>query len=55
MKDVKKRREDKIKDLKEFIQRFSSNASKSRQATSRKKILDKLDVEDLQPTSRRFP
>jgi ATPase subunit of ABC transporter with duplicated ATPase domains len=55
LKDDKRRREDKVKDLKEFIQRFSSNASKSRQATSRKKILDKLDVEDLQPSSRRFP
>ncbi|MBN2874214.1 MAG: ATP-binding cassette domain-containing protein [Spirochaetales bacterium] len=55
MKDEKKRREDKIKDLKEFIQRFASNASKSRQATSRRKVLDKLEVEDLQPTSRRFP
>ncbi len=55
MKDDKRRREEKIKDLKEFIQRFASNASKSRQATSRKKILDKLDVEDLQPSSRRFP
>lgn len=54
-KDEKKRREEKMKDLREFIQRFSSNASKSRQATSRKKILEKLDVEDLQATSRRFP
>lgn len=55
MKDDKRRREEKIKDLKEFIQRFASNASKSRQATSRKKILEKLDVEELQPSSRRFP
>jgi len=55
MKDEKKRREDKIKDLKEFIQRFASNAAKSRQATSRRKVLDKLDVEDMQATSRRFP
>ena len=55
MKDDKRKREEKIKDLKEFIQRFASNASKSRQATSRKKILDKLDVDDLQPSSRRFP
>ncbi len=55
MKDEKKRREDKIKDLKEFIQRFASNAAKSRQATSRKKVLDKLEVDDLQTTSRRFP
>lgn len=55
MKDEKKRRDEKVKDLKEFIQRFASNAAKSRQATSRKKVLDKLEVEDLQPTSRRFP
>lgn len=55
MKDEKKRREDKIKDLKEFIQRFASNAAKSRQATSRRKVLDKLEVDDLQATSRRFP
>ncbi len=55
VKDEKKKRDEKVKDLKEFIQRFSSNASKSRQATSRKKVLDKLEVEDLQPTSRRFP
>ncbi|MCX7026954.1 MAG: ATP-binding cassette domain-containing protein [Spirochaetes bacterium] len=54
-KDEKKRREDKIKDLKEFIQRFASNASKSRQATSRKKILDKLDLGDFIPSLRRFP
>jgi ATPase subunit of ABC transporter with duplicated ATPase domains len=54
-KDDKKKREDKIKDLKEFIQRFSSNASKSRQATSRKKILDKLEISDFAVTSRRFP
>lgn len=54
-KDEKKRREEKAKDLKEFIQRFSSNASKSRQATSRKKVLEKLEIDDLQATSRRFP
>jgi len=54
-KDEKKRREEKTKDLKEFIQRFSSNASKSRQATSRKKVLEKLEIDDLQATSRRFP
>lgn len=55
MKDEKRRREDKVRDLKEFIQRFASNAAKSRQATSRRKVLEKLEVEDLQPTSRRFP
>ncbi len=54
-KDEKRRREDKVKDLKEFIQRFASNASKSRQATSRKKILDKLQLDDIVPSSRRFP
>jgi ATPase subunit of ABC transporter with duplicated ATPase domains len=55
MKDDKKRREDKISELKEFIQRFSSNASKARQATSRKKLIDKLTIDDIKPTSRRFP
>jgi len=50
-----KKNEDKIKDLKAFIQRFSSNASKAKQATSRKKILDKLTIADLPPSSRRFP
>jgi ATPase subunit of ABC transporter with duplicated ATPase domains len=54
-KDQAKRREDKIADLKEFIQRFASNASKSRQATSRKKVLDKLELEELPVTSRKFP
>lgn len=54
-KDQAKKREDKIADLKEFIQRFASNASKSRQATSRKKILDKLELEELPVSSRKFP
>ena len=54
-KDLKKKNEDKAKDLKEFIQRFSSNASKSRQATSRKKVLEKLELSDIAPSSRRFP
>ncbi|MFA6856890.1 MAG: ATP-binding cassette domain-containing protein [Treponema sp.] len=54
-KDQAKRREDKIADLKEFIQRFASNASKSRQATSRKKVLDKLELEEFPVTSRKFP
>jgi ATPase subunit of ABC transporter with duplicated ATPase domains len=54
-KDQKKRNEDKAKDLKEFIQRFSANASKSKQATSRKKILEKLELDALVPSSRRFP
>jgi ATPase subunit of ABC transporter with duplicated ATPase domains len=50
-----KKREDKAKELKEFIQRFASNASKSRQATSRKKVLEKLDLENVPVTSRKFP
>lgn len=55
MKDEKRRREDKIAELKEFIQRFSSNLSKARQATSRKKLIDKLTIDDIRPSSRRFP
>jgi len=54
-KDLKKKNEEKAKDLKEFIQRFSANASKSKQATSRKKILEKLELGGLVPSSRRFP
>ncbi len=54
-KDQKKKNEEKAKDLKEFIQRFASNAAKSRQATSRKKVLEKLELEDLPVTSRKFP
>ena len=54
-KDERKRREEKVRDLKEFIQRFAANVSKSRQATSRKKILEKLEVDDYVPSSRRFP
>lgn len=55
MNDKNKRTEEKIKDLKEFIQRFSANASKSKQATSRKKLMDKLTLEDIQPSSRKYP
>ncbi|MCQ2398628.1 MAG: ATP-binding cassette domain-containing protein [Sphaerochaetaceae bacterium] len=55
MKDEKKRREEKIAELKEFIQRFSSNVAKARQATSRRKLIDKLTIDDIQPSSRRFP
>lgn len=55
LSDQNKRVEDKMKDLKEFIQRFSANASKSKQATSRKKLLDKLTLEDIQPSSRKYP
>ncbi len=54
-RDQKKKNEEKAKDLKEFIQRFASNAAKSRQATSRKKVLEKLELEDLPVTSRKFP
>lgn len=55
LSDQNKRVEDKMKELKEFIQRFSANASKSKQATSRKKLLDKLTLEDIQPSTRRYP
>ncbi len=50
-----KKAEDKRKELMEFIARFSANASKSRQATSRKKLLDKINVEDIRPSNRRYP
>jgi ATPase subunit of ABC transporter with duplicated ATPase domains len=55
MNDQNKKTEEKMKDLKDFIQRFSANASKSSQATSRKKMLDKLTLEDIQPSSRKYP
>lgn len=55
MSDQNKKVEEKMKELKEFIQRFSANASKSSQATSRKKMLDKLTLEDIQPSSRKYP
>lgn len=48
-------KEDKIKDLQEFIARFSANASKSRQATSRKKVLEKITLDDIRPSSRKYP
>lgn len=48
-------KEDKIRDLQEFIARFSANASKSKQATSRKKILDKITLDDIKPSSRKYP
>lgn len=54
-KDQRKKNEEKAKDLREFIQRFASNAAKSRQATSRKKVLEKLELDDLPVTSRKFP
>lgn len=50
-----KKAEDKKKELQEFIARFSANASKSKQATSRKKLLEKINVEDIQPSSRKYP
>ena len=55
MKDQNKKNEEKIKRLQTFIARFSANASKSKQATARKKMLDSLRVEDIQPSSRRYP
>jgi ATPase subunit of ABC transporter with duplicated ATPase domains len=55
MKDQNKKAEQKIKELQAFIQRFSANASKSRQATSRKKLLDNLQMENYTPSSRRYP
>ncbi|CAM2963327.1 ATP-binding cassette domain-containing protein [Hathewaya histolytica] len=54
-KEQNKKKEEKVKELQEFIARFSANASKSKQATSRKKLLDKIDLEDIQPSSRRYP
>ncbi|MEW9094961.1 MAG: ATP-binding cassette domain-containing protein [Clostridiaceae bacterium] len=54
-KDQNKKKEEKVKQLQEFIARFSANASKSKQATSRKKMLDKIDLEDIRPSSRRYP
>ncbi|MBN2352373.1 MAG: ATP-binding cassette domain-containing protein [Spirochaetales bacterium] len=54
-KEENRKREEKAKELKAFIQRFSANASKSRQATSRKKLLEKLAPEEIPPSSRRFP
>ena len=55
LKDQNKRVEQKMKELQEFIQRFSANASKSKQATSRKKLLDNLQMDTIKPSSRRYP
>ncbi|NTW71976.1 MAG: ATP-binding cassette domain-containing protein [Eubacteriaceae bacterium] len=55
MKDQNKKKEDKVKQLQEFIARFSANASKSKQATSRKKTLEKITLDDIQPSNRRYP
>jgi len=54
-KDLNKKTEARVKELQEFIRRFSANASKSKQATSRKKILDNLELEDIKPSSRKYP
>jgi len=55
MKDQNKKKEEKIKQLQEFVARFSANASKSKQATSRKKMLEKINLEDIEPSTRRYP
>lgn len=55
IRDSNRKKEEKIKELKEFIARFQANASKSRQATSRKKILDNIELEELVPSSRKYP
>ncbi|MDR0270764.1 ATP-binding cassette domain-containing protein [Paenibacillus sp.] len=54
-RDANKKKEEKIKELQAFIQRFSANASKSKQATSRKKQLDKITLDDLRPSNRKYP
>jgi len=53
--DANKKKEEKIKELQNFIARFSANASKSKQATSRKKLLDKISLDDIKPSSRKYP
>ncbi|MDK7471935.1 ATP-binding cassette domain-containing protein [Bacillus paranthracis] len=53
--DANKKKEEKVKELQNFIARFSSNASKAKQATSRKKLLDKITLDDIKPSSRRYP
>ncbi|RYZ98942.1 MAG: ATP-binding cassette domain-containing protein [Sphingobacteriaceae bacterium] len=53
--DQNKKTEDRVKELQEFIRRFSANASKSKQATSRKKALDKIDLQEIQPSNRKYP
>ena len=55
MKDSNKKKEERIKELKDFIARFSANASKSKQATSRKKSLEKIELEEIKPSSRKYP
>ena len=55
MRDSNKKKEEKIKELQAFIARFSANASKSKQATSRKKMLDKIQLDEIVPSSRKYP
>ena len=55
MKEANRKKEEKIKELQEFIQRFSANASKSKQATSRKRALEKIQLDDIKPSSRKYP
>ncbi|MBQ1458263.1 ABC-F family ATP-binding cassette domain-containing protein [Butyrivibrio fibrisolvens] len=55
MKEANKKKEEQIKELKEFIARFSANASKSKQATSRKRALEKIELDDIRPSSRKYP
>lgn len=55
MKEANRKKEEKIKELQEFIQRFSANASKSKQATSRKRALEKIELDNIRPSSRKYP
>ncbi|WP_024837771.1 MULTISPECIES: ABC-F family ATP-binding cassette domain-containing protein [Clostridia] len=55
MKESNRKKEEKIKELQEFVQRFSANASKSKQATSRKRALEKIELDDIKPSSRKYP
>jgi len=55
MRDQNKKKEDKVKELQAFIQRFSANKSKAKQATSRKKLLDKISLDDIRPSNRKYP
>ena len=55
MRDQNKKKEEKIKELEEFIRRFAANASKSKQATSRKKSLEKIQLDDIKPSNRKYP
>ena len=55
MKEANKKKEEKIKELQDFIQRFSANASKSKQATSRKRALEKIQLDEIRPSSRKYP